>query len=744
MRDRYMSLTFVLFLVWQSSASAQHDLFFGSFKSWVNLKQAYGATGDGKHDDTRALQLALNDLGSEGHAPVLYIPAGTYRITHTLTMQTRTGIGIIGENPESTIIKWDGDSAAKMFFLNGVSYSEYSRITWDGSNKALVAVAHEWDGKVHYANSGTQHSDEIFRNIGVGLKSGANMDAEFDIKRCRFYNCTSTGISLQGWNALDWWVWDCYFENCSNGVSNFFPAHGAGNFHVYRSIFKNSSNADISIGNSQFFSFRDNISYNSNCFIAMSQWSNSSPTTIQGNTIICNRNNVMAYLFTKGNVMFLDNTFIVPDSGKNFVISHSDKYQTPPPDLTMVGNTFTVKQKSYYLDSGGRAINIDNRTGIVATKKLPLIAPVPFARAANYPVLEVNNKMNSDEIQSVIDKAASQKTKTLIHFSYGKYNIQKTLKIPGNAEIILIGDGLSSILTWTGNANEAMIEISSPAKATLQNLYLNGMKKSDCILIRDNDVLGNSIYGDELMLYHGVQANLLVNGFSNTDFRFDNFQHNYCDTGTSIKMIGTGNKNASILRVFGGESSNGGNSYSVSKGGRILLFDTWYENGSTSRFLTLRDNGEFVLNGGKIANTNPAQVPFIDIDSFSGKITLSEIIFGSPKKTLHFNDRYGNASLLALGNLNWSDSTNHFFDVHSKGNSFAMLNNRQNTGKGSYPLQNMGDTSNNFILKMLSTIRQTHVSEKPAAQSKNSSHFTMQRLMVESGINNVRIERNKE
>jgi len=66
-------------------------------------------------------------------------------------------------------------------------------------------------------------------------------------------------------------------------------------------------------------------------------------------------------------------------------------------------------------------------------------------------------------------------------------------------------------------------------------------------------------------------------------------------------------------------------------------------------------------------------VPFIDIDSFSGKITLSEIIFGSPKKTLHFNDRYGNASLLALGNLNWSDSTNHFFDVHSKGNSFCHV-----------------------------------------------------------------------
>ena len=34
--------------------------------------------------------------------------------------------------------------------------------------------------------------------------------------------------------------------------------------------------------------------------------------------------------------------------------------------------------------------------------------------------------------------------------------------------------------------------------------------------------------------------------------------------------------------------------------------------------------------------------------------------------------------------------------------------------------------------------------KNPPPESKNSSHFTMQRLMVESGINNVRIERNKE
>ncbi len=729
-----------VFIVVEDQAVAQQDLFYGPFKSWANLKQSYEAAGDGRHDDTKALQAALNDLGKDGHSPVLYIPAGTYRITQTLTMQTRTGVGIIGENPETTIIKWDGGTGMKMLALNGVSYSEYSRLTWDGNDKALVAVAHEWDGHSQYANSGTQHSDEVFRNIGVGLKSGANMDAEFAIKRCRFYKCTSTGISLQGFNALDWWVWDCYFDSCKIGVANTAPTNGAGNFQVYRSIFKNSAFADISLGNSEFFSFRDNISYHSNRFIVAVQGSNTSPITIQGNTIITTQDNITAYLFTKGNVLFLDNTFILPDSAKNYVIDITNNYITPPSDITLIGNSFTVAEKAF-LNPNGRTISISNKSGSPAIKKLPSTSPVPFAKPAEYPVMEVNSKMSSEEIQTVLNKAVSQKAKTLIHFSYGKYSILKKLTIPGNAKIILFGDGLSSILSWSGGINNNMIEISSPAKASLQNLYLNGNKKADCLLIYDNDKGGNSIYGNELLLYHGVQANLFVNGFSKTDFRFDNFQHNYCDTGTSIKIVGTNDKNTSVFKVFGGESSNTGNSYSVSKGGRILLYDTWYENSSTSRFLTLRDNGEFILNGGKIANTNAAHTSCIDIDSFSGKVILTEIIFNGTHKTLHFNDRHGDASLLALGNLNWSDSTNNFFDAHSKANNFSMLNNRQNTGGGSYPLLNLGDTSSLFITKMLSTIRQTRVSSTPVAQSKNSSSFYMQRVMLESGIHNLRIER---
>ena len=40
-------------------------------------------------DDTAALQKALDDLGTPQHAHILYLPAGTYRITHGLRLAAR-------------------------------------------------------------------------------------------------------------------------------------------------------------------------------------------------------------------------------------------------------------------------------------------------------------------------------------------------------------------------------------------------------------------------------------------------------------------------------------------------------------------------------------------------------------------------------------------------------------------------------------------------------------------------------
>jgi hypothetical protein len=717
---------------------SQGQEYYGSFASWTNLKQKYHAVGDGVQDDTKALQTALNELGQGNHSPVLYIPKGTYRITATLTMQTRMGIAIIGEDPLSTIIKWDGGVNQKMFLLNGVSYSEFARITWDGSNKASAAVAHEWDGKIGYANSGTAHTDEIFRNLQEGLKSGKNMDAEFSIRRCRFYNCSKTAIALQGWNALDWWIWDCYFESCNVGVANNIPGFESGNFNVYRSIFKYSKTADISLGNSLFFSFRDNVSYNSNAFIVAKQFSNTSPITLQHNLIVSQKDNVMADLFTKGNVLFTDNTFITPDSNKNYVINYTDNFGGTQPDLTMIGNLFTAKQKIVQT-GGGRNIDIDNQYGIKAPA-LPSLEPKPFEVFIKYPIYEVTNKMTADEIQAIINEAAAKNKKAVIHFTYGTYSISKILQVPAGAPLVFLGDGFSSILKWSGDTIGPLMQLNYPVKAVLRNLKINGNAKVDGLIIYDNDKPGNSIYANELLVYNGIKSNLSINGFANTSFVFENFQHNYCLKGSSVKMIGTGKQNAAILRIFGCASVGNTNTYAIDKNGRIVVYDDWTEVNMASQFVHLKTAGEFILNGAMIANTSQMHAPFIAIDSFSGKAVFAQILYNEPYKTFRFSNGTGDARLLTLGTLSWSDSTLNSYTINSEKDKYAMINNRYNIGKGSYPLSDTGTADNAFLKDLLADMRQTLVSEKPV-HSKTGSTLIISRVFIENSLNNFRVEK---
>ena len=64
--------------------------------------------GDGKTDDTAALQDALDKMHGLGGVPkVVYLPPGTYRITHTLVMPSSIGCQVIGHGAATRII-WDG------------------------------------------------------------------------------------------------------------------------------------------------------------------------------------------------------------------------------------------------------------------------------------------------------------------------------------------------------------------------------------------------------------------------------------------------------------------------------------------------------------------------------------------------------------------------------------------------------------------------------------------------------------
>src|SRR5580698_3758951 len=125
---RYLS--FLLFLFYSLDTNAQNkiksgsipkngDEFVGPFKSWLNVKTGFGAKGDGVTDDTNALQTAFDAAAKGAGNSTLYLPAGTYLITRTLTMDYHINVSIIGAGPSETIIKWSGAPGGTMMENNG-------------------------------------------------------------------------------------------------------------------------------------------------------------------------------------------------------------------------------------------------------------------------------------------------------------------------------------------------------------------------------------------------------------------------------------------------------------------------------------------------------------------------------------------------------------------------------------------------------------------------------------------------
>ena len=281
-------LSFVAIRLMAQTQAADGEVWIPPGPTALDAKRDFGAVGDGKADDTAALQKALDglhDASAKGKSSTLVIPPGTYRITNTLRMISDFKVTLTGLDPATTRIVWDGPKTADparedtegipwpaMLQAVGVRWAVFSRLTFDGADSQAVGFYHAWDVKTPGPGTYNRHEDEVFTNLYAGIWAGRSalhaMDAETAVTRCTFTKCSGSGIVINSFNVLDWWIWHCRFEDNAIGITNWLDGiYGGGNFHVYESQFKHSTVTDIQMGHASYFGIRGNRSEGSQMFL---------------------------------------------------------------------------------------------------------------------------------------------------------------------------------------------------------------------------------------------------------------------------------------------------------------------------------------------------------------------------------------------------------------------------------------------------------------------------------------------
>ncbi|RYG04533.1 MAG: hypothetical protein EOO02_05915 [Chitinophagaceae bacterium] len=642
------NIVFLFFLFLCINANAQKgDEFSGELAGWANVVKRFGAKGDGKTDDTKAIQDALDNFSvavngfntrSASAYSVLYLPAGKYRISSTLILKGKIGVTIIGENPDNTSIIWAGKDGERMFWSNGSAYFRVSRLDWNANNrKNITCIALQWKDKwkteksQSFAPVNIEISDSYFSgkpyyaiNGGTyqgGDATGAN-DSEVAIQRCTFRECTFAAIKIEGFNALDYWIWDCNFLQCKRSIDN---SHG--NYHVYRCYFDQSYDTDIINDNGYYTSVRQSYTYNSNCF-SHDQGISCNPfkRIFQGNYVQGMKGNNI-YFAHLGKISLVDNVFTKGFKTKGDYALNYGSWCSGIYEVLSIGNKYGL----------GEPLKIDVSSKIVHSIEdarsfqgmLKMKEPRFTESQETIPVyvkrkiFEVPLNSGSDAIQKIINEAARLRGKRpIVHFAYGEYQLDKTLVIPAEADLQIIGDGIiySTIIKKSKNfpRRKPLIIVNGPTAITIRDLQLldHNAKESEinALEFTNVDQKNGEVIIDQL--YSSATTAVELNKL---DYLYVQKQNSFFSAGNNVSggSMARAGKSTSGLFCYGGQFAG----LEVKNNGKFVAKDCWWE-GAERTPINLTGSGDVTLDGIMVAPVGADSATTIDIQKFEGRVSI--------------------------------------------------------------------------------------------------------------------------
>lgn len=628
--------------------------FVGPFPSWRDVKRDYGATGDGKTDDTEAIQRGLDDLVKHTNHCVLYLPAGKYRITKTLktVRQAHTdclGVSVVGQEPGSVVLTWAGPEGGTMMEWDAW-YSKISRLTFDGARSAGTALAY---GPAFSTYNET--SDIWFRDAKAGLVFGGPVtqgQAENEVLRCQFIRC-DVGVQTVNWNSMDIWVWYCRFVDCGRGVHNVM-----GNWHVWQSLFLRSRTADMSTINLMAFSAVNNTSIGSRRFFDFSTghtWG--SPVSLTGNKVYDTTGDWAVLLDNAGPYLVVDNTFRLSGPARAARMTWADQ--------TFVGNTYTTTNA---VEERGRFRRVQEK--MVRGSEIPSptndMPRTPLHRERV--VTEVKANGSGAEIQEAIDAAIRRgAARGVVHLPMGKYKVEKTLVVPVGADIQIIGDGAgetASRIEWAGAATGVVLKVEAPSHVVLRDFHIHA-GNARAILVANADTMAGRVFADQLNVNgpstktSNQTAAVRINGLEQADVLL-RAQQGSGNAGTWIEVIGGPNAASATnqISVITGATGSAAGQYNVRNNGRLVVRGVYHERSSDSlNGLHLTDKGVLSIDATRFSYATSKTAATVAADNFAGLFTLATCMLMpvETKESCRFELRGdgSKASVLALNCQFW-------------------------------------------------------------------------------------------
>ncbi|NCY22183.1 hypothetical protein EBX31_09550 [bacterium] len=655
------------------------------FGSWIDVKAECGAVGDGKADDTAAIQKGLDMTYAQGAKKrVLFFPAGIYRTTSVLTVLRKQGgeslgIGIQGEGMEQSKIVYDG-KGGEPILMWGAGYSTIRGLGFQAADSEGIRMkikikenanaeagatggdspspSSQLQSSVKPAkptagismgpvfSTSTEIADCGFTDLPIGILGGQDKmqgQAEVCVRRCRWQRCDQ-GILLQNWNSLDWWVWDSVFEDCGQAISN---SPGCGNYNAYRNLFLGSKDTDLKIGNLGGFGFVGNVSKGSGMFLNSECHTAGANIVLQGNRIYRGawdskrRDSALMYIGHPGPVLIMDNALQRPPGapGPEIYLGPGN-HMDPSGSALLMGNTTTVEGNSLVKE---RSFDIRPKAGGGGLKLLQ-IAEMPaegedrsnwLIPKITFPtqVVEVRVGAGAEELQEVLDGAPNG---AVIHLPSGKYNLNHPLIIRAGKKIKIQGDGVlfSTCLQAARDFEGDALVICQPTDGlVLEDLQIGSTAPGGGpagLLIQVKDESGVAVHGDQIQSY-GFGPGLVVQGLDEARVVLENLGHNGVTVfgGPNSKL---GKRGGATVEILQGASSRDSGLrpktpiYDVRGGGRMLVRDIWYE-GDPKEYLDLRDSGDFVQCGHKIApnkSSGHAGADSIHMTGKSGQVLMAQ------------------------------------------------------------------------------------------------------------------------